>query len=73
MSADLSVAPMQAKTFFPYWRMTCARTARARVLYTATTGSAPNRECYVEWRAEYFGAGGANFEGRVPKTNGNVR
>ena len=31
--------------------------------YTTTTGSAPNRVFYIEWRAEYFGVGGtANFE-----------
>ena len=32
-------------------------------IYTTTTGSAPNRVFYIEWRAQYFpGTGNANFE-----------
>ena len=51
-----TVAPMQA-TFFPYWD-DLRTDGPGEGVFTTTTGSAPNRVFYIEWRAEYFGAGG---------------
>ena len=66
-----SVAPIQA-AFFPYWDDLRTDGAGEGV-YTATTGSAPNRVFYVEWRAEYFGAGGhGEFRGRVQRERSGV-
>jgi len=50
------------RTFFPYWD-DLRTDGTGEGIFTTTTGSAPNRVFYIEWRTEYFGQGGvANFE-----------
>ena len=41
------------RAFFPYWDDLYTLNSGYGI-YTATTGSAPNRVFYIEWRAEYF-------------------
>src|SRR5439155_19615680 len=57
------------RTFFPYW--TDLYTVNSGYgVYTTTTGVAPNRVFYVEWRAQYYpGTGTANFEAVFNENN----
>jgi len=41
------------RTFFPYWDDLYTLNGGYGI-YTTTTGSAPNRTFYIEWRAKYF-------------------
>ena len=54
--------PSHGRAFFPYWDDLYTLNDTYGI-YTTTTGSAPNRIFYSEWRAQYFpGSGNANFE-----------
>ena len=54
--------PSHGRSFFPYWDDLYTLN-EGYGIYTTTTGSAPNRVFYIEWRAQYFpGTGNANFE-----------
>jgi len=42
-------------------------------VFTSVTGSAPNREFHIEWRAGYFGRSGtANFEVRLSENSSDI-
>jgi hypothetical protein len=57
------------RTFFAYWD-DLVTTSSGYGVYTTTTGVAPNRVFYVEWRAQYFpGTGNANFEAVFNENN----
>ena len=50
------------RAFFPYWDDLYTLNSGYGI-FTTTTGSAPNRIFYIEWRAQYYpGSGTANFE-----------
>ena len=56
----------------PYWDDLYAVNA-GNGIYTTTTGSAPNRVFYVEYRTQYFpGSGTANFEVAFSEATGQV-
>jgi len=56
---------LYGRTFFPYWddQRTDNFSGTGEGIFTTTTGSAPNRVFYIEWRTEYYDGGGtANYE-----------
>src|SRR5438094_766488 len=57
----------------PYWDdLTTAGSGNG--IFSATVGSAPNRQFVLEWRAQYFeGIGNANFEAIFDESSGVIR
>ena len=54
--------PDHGRTLFPYWDDLYTLNDGYGI-YTTTTGVAPNRVFYVEWRSQYYpGTGDAHFE-----------
>jgi hypothetical protein len=50
-------SPNHGRAFFPYWNDLLTNGA-GQGIFTVTTGLAPNRVFYIEWRAGYFSGGG---------------
>jgi hypothetical protein len=56
-------------TIFPFWDdLWTADVANGEGVFTSTTGSSPNRQFHIEYRAVFFGTGGG-----VPTVNFEVR
>ena len=66
-------ASSHGRRFFPYWDDLYTLNSGYGI-YTTTTGSAPNRTFYIEWRAQYFpGSGNANFEAAFNESDLNLK